>query len=45
MPVKPKITPGAALNTILLSFFAAAALVLAVVGIYSILVYTLFRTS
>jgi hypothetical protein len=36
---------GVRLNTILLSFFAAAALVLAVVGIYSILVYTLFRTS
>ena len=36
---------GVRLNTILLSFFAAAALVLAVMGIYSILVYTLFRTS
>ncbi len=36
---------GVRLNTILLIFFAAAALVLAVVGIYSILVYTVRQQS
>lgn len=36
---------GVRLNTILLNFFAAAALVLAVVGIYSILVYTVRQQS
>ena len=36
---------GARLNTLLLMFFASSALVLAVVGIYSILVYTVRQQS